>query len=230
MNDRLKAIAAQIDGGVGFIDVGTDHGYLPAEMALSGYAGSIIASDVNPLPLGRAIKTAEDAGVRDRVEFLLCDGLSLCDAKKLDTIVIAGMGGDLICRILDGAEWCMDSRYKLILQPMTKAEVLRYWLCSNGFHILSESLAEDAGLLYQIITARYEGTNAAMRDSELFTGKAELAKDKALFARRRGAVRDMLEKAVAGMAAGAAGDRGRIALYRGILSELEEMGEADADS
>lgn len=61
----------------------------------------------------------------------------------MDTIVIAGMGGDMICRILDEAEWCMSGKYKLILQPMTKQDILRYWLVNNGFEICRELIAED---------------------------------------------------------------------------------------
>ena len=128
MNNRLKLIASHIDDGIGFVDVGTDHGYLPIEMCLNGYCGNIFASDINEDPLDKARVNAREACVYDKMEFLLCDGLDPSLQNKVDTIVIAGMGGDTICSILDKAEWCMDRRYKLILQPMTKAEVLRYWL------------------------------------------------------------------------------------------------------
>lgn len=79
----------------------------------------------------------------------------------MDTIVIAGMGGDMICRILDEAEWCMSGKYKLILQPMTKQDILRYWLVNNGFEICRELIAEDAGVLYQILTDAFRRRNKA---------------------------------------------------------------------
>ena len=141
MNKRMHAIVKYIEPGRGLIDVGTDHGYLPTWMASHGYHGNIIAADINAAPLQKARENAEKAGVTDRITFQLCDGLEQCKPESVDTIIIAGMGGDLICRILDLAEWCMDRRYKLILQPMTKSEVLRYWLTNNEFEILAEDLA-----------------------------------------------------------------------------------------
>ncbi len=115
MNKRLSAIAALVKEGKGLVDVGTDHGYLPAYLAASGYKGALYASDINEGPLQSARRTAAEAGLSDRIRFLLCDGLRLCPPEEIDTIVIAGMGGDMIVKILDEAEWCMDPRYHLIL-------------------------------------------------------------------------------------------------------------------
>ena len=103
MNKRLEAIYALIGEGRGLVDVGTDHGYIPTALAQSGYAGNIIASDIKPGPLQAARRSAENAGVADKIDFLLCDGLDGCDPSAIDTIVIAGMGGDTICGILDRA-------------------------------------------------------------------------------------------------------------------------------
>ena len=220
MDNRLKAISGHIRPGIGFADVGTDHGFIPAEMARRGYSGNIIALDINPSPLRTAVLTARAAGVEDRIEFLLCDGLSLCDSEKIDTIVVAGMGGDLICRILDEAEWCMDDRFTLILQPMTRAEVLRYWLVNNGFEIICEDAALDAGTVYQIIVARFGGCTE-LTDSELYIGKYRLARHKELYRLRLASVAESFTVALDGM--GTAERGGRRRLYERILSELNEM-------
>ena len=47
MNKRMHAIVKYIEPGRGLIDVGTDHGHLPAWMAAHGYRGNIIAADIN---------------------------------------------------------------------------------------------------------------------------------------------------------------------------------------
>ena len=179
MDNRLLNIAKCI-GEKGFADVGTDHGYLPIYMAKNGYRGNIVASDINQDPLNCAIRNAEEAGVSDKMEFILCNGLDGGLRDKIDSIVIAGMGGDSICGILDRADWCMDKRYKLILQPMTKAEILRYWLCCNDFQITDEILIDDNGTVYQLICARY-GKREMLSDAELFLGKLELVRDNPLF-------------------------------------------------
>ena len=112
--------------------------------------------------------------------------------------VIAGLGGDTIVKILDEAEFCMDSRYLLILQPMTKPEVLRYWLAYNGFEILSESLVQETGGLYQVLTARFGG-KTTLNDAELFVGKPSLAEDPGLYRLALEQLENRLSRALAGM-------------------------------
>lgn len=224
MNKRMHAIVKYIEPGRGMIDVGTDHGYLPAWMATHGYRGNIIASDINGAPLQKARETAEKAGVAGRITFQLCDGLVQCRPDSVDTIIIAGMGGDMICRILDMAEWCMDRRYKLILQPMTKSEVLRYWLIYNEFEILTEDLVPEGGKLYQLIVARFGGSTR-LNDGELFLGKKQLCTDWELYEQQRQRLIKRFEAAIAGMEKNAIGSElPALQLYRQILTELGRLG------
>ena len=224
MNKRMHAIVKYIEPGRGLIDVGTDHGYLPAWMASHGYRGNIIASDIHAAPLQKAIDTAEKAGVTNRITFQLCDGLAQCKPESVDTIIIAGMGGDMICRILDLAEWCMDRRYKLILQPMTKSEVLRYWLTNNEFEILTEDLVPEGGSIYQLIVARFGGSTR-LSDGELFLGKKELCTDEELYEQQRKKLIKRIDSAVAGMEKNVAGaELPALRLYRQILADLERLG------
>ena len=229
MDRRLQAIEEKIHDGVGMIDVGTDHGTIPVQLAVRGYPGRIFASDIHAGPLEAAKRTAARAGVSERISFLLCDGLALCPPDAVDTIVIAGMGGDMIVKILDEAEWCMQPRYHLILQPMTRAEVLRYWLVHNEFEILTESVAQEGSSLYQILTARFGG-KTCLRDAELYCGKRALAENDTLWLRTLEAQEQRLKKALAGMRHGAEHAE-RENLCREILGQMEELrGEYDKDS
>lgn len=223
MDMRLRKIEELIPDGLGCIDVGTDHGTIPVRLVRRGYPGRVLASDINAGPLNAARRTAAQSGVTGRIEFLLSDGLKLCPPDAVDTIVIAGMGGDLIVKILDEAEWCMHPRYRLVLQPMTRAEVLRYWLVYNDFEILQECAAAEGGTLYQILTARFGG-RTALNDAELFCGKRTLAEDDGLWLRSLGEQRQRLEKALCGMESSAA-ENARAELYREILHQMREMGE-----
>lgn len=224
MNKRLELIASILPHGRGFADVGTDHGYLPVYMAQHGYSGKIIASDINEGPLSTAVASARQAGVEDRICFRLCDGLDGCGSEELDTVVIAGMGGDTICGILDRADWIMSRDILLILQPMTKAEVLRYWLTNNDFAICGEWLIEENGEIYQILSARF-GARTPLSDAELFTGKYELAAGNALFPVQLAALIKRFERAAAGMSK-APRMRGRQKLTAEILNGLYEMRDA----
>lgn len=224
MNKRLSRIADYVPPGRGLIDVGTDHGYLVEALARRGYPGRLIAADIGEGPLSAARRTMRQAGLEDRVEFQLCDGLSLCDSASVDCIVIAGMGGDTICGILDRAEWLLSEDYLLILQPMSRAEVLRYWLIHNGFGILREDLVRDGDGIYPILLSRFGGVTE-LNEAELFTGSAgqichlPLAADMVDRQIRR------VEKTLAGLSRSDPGD-GRTALYQLILAQLKEVRES----
>ena len=165
----------------------------------------------------------------DRIAFLLCDGLALCDPESIDAIVIAGMGGDSICGILDRAEWCLDSRYTLVLQPMTRAEVLRYWLVNNGFEIFCVDLAEDAGFVYPVIVSSYGGTSI-LNDAELFTGSYSRIREHPLHGKMIEEQIRRFRRMLHGMQdSGPDKADGRFSLASQILKQLLEMKEYDDD-
>lgn len=172
MNNRLQTIFNLISSKTGIIDVGTDHGYIPIALAQSGYNGNIFASDINRGPLNSAIQNASEHNVEDNISFFLSDGLKACPREKVDTIIIAGMGGDLIVRILEDAPWCIDSAYTLILQPMTKQDVLRSWLIGKGFSVKTY-LSPEKQRYYQILCARYCAESVSVTPAQLITGALE---------------------------------------------------------
>ena len=174
MNKRLDLLYEMIPSdGLGVIDVGTDHGQIPIRLANSGYTGYIFASDVAEGPLNTARSAAHAAGVDNKILFLHCDGLDLCPPEDVSDILIAGMGGDTICGILDRAEWLNYGRYRLILQPMTKPEVLRYWLIHNEFSIDLEAVAREEQHVYQMFRA-VPGHSKSMSDAEYLIGSGSV--------------------------------------------------------
>lgn len=181
MYKRLKQILEYIDNGIGAADIGTDHGYIPVSLCTSGYTGNIYATDINQLPLTSAIETAKEHCCYDDITFLLSDGLDSVPGENIDTIICAGMGGDLICRILDRCTWLYNRSYKLILQPMTKSEILRYYLINNEITILNEHITEESGKYYQIIIAETIASKQSYTDSDLLFGKKELQEDLAAY-------------------------------------------------
>ena len=153
LQPRLRAIADLVPPGGVLADIGTDHGYIPVSLLLSGRIGGAIASDIGALPLEHARRTAREYGVKERLEFRLGDGLSVLRPGEADTIVIAGMGGDNIAAILSAAPWTREGAL-LLLQPMSKAEALRAFLPESGYAVQAECLAADKGVLYPILTVR----------------------------------------------------------------------------
>lgn len=150
---RLQAVADLVPASCRCLaDIGTDHGYLPAELLLKGRLDRAIAADIGREPLERARRTARQYGLEERMDLRLGNGLNVLEPGEADVIVIAGMGGDSIVSILSAVPWVRAGPL-LLLQPMSKAEVLRRWLPENGFPALAEELAEERGVLYPILTA-----------------------------------------------------------------------------
>jgi len=170
MSKRLELIAALVPDGIGVCDVGTDHGYIPLMLLERGYKGAVIGTDINKGPLQKARLSLSDAEGGAAAELMLCDGLDDVELGRIDTVVIAGMGGDTITGILDRAtdRDALDKR--LILQPATKPEILRYWLTNNEYTITEELYISENGFVYQIICAEKLG-NQRLCDAELFVGR-----------------------------------------------------------
>ncbi len=157
LDERLETVAGFVRPGSVAADIGTDHGYLICELALRGVIPRGYACDINALPLERARKTVARCGLGDRIELRLCDGLSGLTPGCARDIVVAGMGGELICDIIAAADWLRDGDIRLILQPMTKADELRAYLCRSGFDILAERAALAGKHVYTVISAVYSG-------------------------------------------------------------------------
>ena len=153
LDNRLKMCAEMVSGRGAAVDVGTDHGYLAAELVMSGKCSRVIASDINEKPLGAARNTIEKNGLSDKVELVLSDGLENIDLSGVTDVVIAGMGGETIAKILENAVGGPANDRRFILQPMTKAEVLRRELFSLGFRITEEKAVEDGDKIYVVICA-----------------------------------------------------------------------------
>lgn len=228
MNNRLQTIFNLINSEKGIIDVGTDHGYIPIALAENGYKGNIFASDINIGPLNSAKENAEEHFVDNRIVFFLSDGLKACPPDKVDTVIIAGMGGDLISRILGDAPWCINPCYRLILQPMTKQEVLRRWLLEKGFSIKT-FLAPEKQRYYQIICAEYTGELKTYSPAQLITGDTKDTKSSPYYTDYINYHIKVTEKELNGQLSSKTPDTETIEKLKEIISELLLMKESVKD-
>ena len=154
LGPRLRAIAELVPLGCRTLaDIGTDHGYIPVSLLLEERLDRAIAADIGAPPLDHARRTAGLYGVSERMDFRLGDGLAVVEPGEAEVIVIAGMGGDTITEILDAAPWSRDGPL-LLLQSMSRTDVLRRWLPANGYAVCREKLVQDKGVLYPILAVR----------------------------------------------------------------------------
>ncbi len=169
LSNRLRVIAESVPIGARVADIGTDHAYLPVFLSLNNIATHILACDINEKPLKNAQTNISLSGVKN-IETRLCDGLCGVACDEVDTVVIAGMGGEVIADILARCEWIKSDAYTLILQPMTSPEFLRRFLYDNGFRIITERAVEDGNKLYSVMTVKFSGKTVAKPEYFYFTG------------------------------------------------------------
>ncbi|MDE6034773.1 MAG: Nif3-like dinuclear metal center hexameric protein [Ruminococcus sp.] len=170
LDNRLKACADMVNGSGIVCDVGTDHAYLASELIISGKCQKVIASDINISPLGMARHTVEKNNLADKIDLILSDGLENIPLDNVSDIVIAGMGGETIIEILHKCPELAESSIRLILQPMTKSEVLRKWLYDSNFAITSEKIVEDGDKFYVIMCAKWSGQFQRLTETEALAG------------------------------------------------------------
>ena len=180
LSKRLSAAASFVRDGAVCADIGTDHAYIPISLVLDGRVKYAIASDINEGPILKAKENIEKYGLSDKITARIADGLNGIEEFKPDSIVICGMGGELIARIINDCDYVKQQGIQLILQPMTSIAELREYL-SHGFKIYDEDIVFDADKLYQIICAEYDGNEHKYTNAELEIGKINIEKRPPLY-------------------------------------------------
>jgi tRNA (adenine22-N1)-methyltransferase len=151
LSKRLEAIASLITPGYIVADVGTDHGYIPIYQIQQNRSPSAIAMDLRKGPLQRAADHIQSCGLSDRIETRLSDGTAALGVGEAETIVVAGMGGELVLHILtDGEEVCRSAK-ELILQPQSESAGVRRYLREHAYRIVAENMIYEDGKYYPMM-------------------------------------------------------------------------------
>ncbi|MEE0968993.1 MAG: class I SAM-dependent methyltransferase [Clostridia bacterium] len=170
IDNRLRTALKYLRCEKSLADIGTDHAYLPIYAVQNGYSAWAVASDINDGPAERARINVSMCGLSDRITVVKTDGLHGIERFDPDDIAIFGMGGELIANIIDGSSWSHKEGKRFILQPMTCADMLRYYLAEKGFKIVEETLSKDFGKLYVTICAEPCGKKYDISTAEAILG------------------------------------------------------------
>lgn len=223
LSNRLQTIASFVEKGAKVADIGTDHGYIPVWLAQNSIASKIAAADINYGPLEHAKRTATEYDVFDKITFRLCSGLSFPESVEYDTIIIAGMGGELIQSILIDAPWT-KTETKLILQPNTKIQDLMEWLLKNGYSVDDVKLVKDAGKYYQILIVRGGESHLIAKESDRLIHPLYFKKRDTLLYEYISHLLNRYYHAINGMRA-AKSEHEELHQMQKLISELETMKE-----
>ncbi|MBQ1264469.1 MAG: SAM-dependent methyltransferase [Oscillospiraceae bacterium] len=221
---RLLLCADLIEPPCRPVDVGTDHGYHGIHLLKCAKASHVIAADLRPMPLGSARRNAALFDEADRMTFVLSDGLEKIDADAVDTVICAGMGGDLIVKILQACPWICDEKYRLILQPQSTPQTLRAWLCEHGFGIEEERICLDGDFTYTVMRVRY-GRQMRLSPGEQYLTPQLLSTGDALLKVHATRIETALTRTVNGLSNAKKQRPAELAYYQQALEEIKRMKE-----
>lgn len=170
LSKRLETVAGMVQSGGVVADVGCDHGFTSIFLVQKGLAKKAVAMDINPGPLERAREHIAQYEMEEQIETRLSDGLDGLTAGEADTILISGMGGALMRRILERGEDVVRSCRELVLSPQSENHLVRTKIQESGFAIDREEMLLDQGKYYVVIHA-VPGEQHFSREEEYIYGR-----------------------------------------------------------
>ena len=168
LSKRMLAVAQMVSPGGVACDVGCDHGYVPIYLIQQKICKKVIAMDVGMGPLSRAQEHIRDCGLEAYIETRLSDGVEALLPGEAQSVMIAGMGGRLVRKILSEGGEKIEALRELILQPQSELTQVRIFLRREGFLLLDEDILYEDGKYYPILKAVYAPKEAGEQALELY--------------------------------------------------------------
>ena len=151
LSKRLTALANMVTDGNRLADIGTDHGYIPIYLCQTGKIPYALAMDIGKGPLQQAQTHIAEHGLSEQIKTRLSDGMAALQFGEADTILIAGMGGGLVMKILSEGAEKLTGKEELILQPQSEIALVREFLRVRNFQILNEDMILEDGKYYPMM-------------------------------------------------------------------------------
>ena len=177
LSPRLKAISDFVGDDYSIVDVGCDHAYLSIYLYQNKKNINIIASDINHNALAIAKKNISLHKLDSKINTILSDGLKNIDVSEIDAIIISGMGGRSIIKILKDTD--LKSIKQVIVQANTDIVLVRKSIIKMGFYIEDETMIMDNNKYYTVIN--FKKGKRIYTKKELYFGPKLLCKKEEIF-------------------------------------------------
>lgn len=170
---RIRAIATLInDTDKTVADIGADHGYLTKVLIEENRAKAVIATDISKASLEKTANLAKKYGFLDKILLKVGDGLKILNKGEAQIVVIAGMGGNEIIKILEeNTDKTFD---KFIFQPMQNTINLREYLIKHNYEIIKDFIVKDRKKFYNTIVARFSTNKQNLSKKQIEFGLTNL--------------------------------------------------------
>lgn len=149
LSKRLQAIYDMVPYSV-TADIGSDHGKLMIALFNDGRIPKGYAVENKKGPYDRLVKALKEAHIEEDVVPLFSDGITDLPIS-VSTIVLAGMGGETILKILNDHPEKLKLVQTIIVDAHTSVPKLRKEISEMGFVIADEQIVEEDHIYYEII-------------------------------------------------------------------------------
>ncbi len=198
---RLTTIADMVIRDEPVADIGADHALLSLYMLEKSIIPYAIVTDIIEGPYERAKMAVETSPYRDNIEVRKGDGIDIINPHEVATVIIAGMGGDVMADIIS-RDWAKaESFARFILQPMSRPQVIRDILSKRGWELTEERVIFENNKFFVILSYTPAGKPYELTPLEAEIGPLLLA---GIYQYKREYLRSFLAK------------------YEGITRSLEE--------
>lgn len=171
LSNRLQTVANLVKQGARIADIGSDHAYLPVYLAKQQVIDFAIAGEVVPGPHANATHEIKVQAVQDIVSSRLGNGLAVVTPDdRIDTVIIAGMGGTLIADILEKGQAKLLTVTNLVLQPNVGEPRVRQWLMKHHYEITGEQILKEDHHIYEVLAAQKTTQTIRYSEKELLFG------------------------------------------------------------
>ena len=153
LSERLNTILSLVSQSKCVADVGCDHGFVSIELINRKIAENVIAMDIRQGPLMRAQEHIMQTRLSDKIQTRLSDGVAALKPGEADSLIIAGMGGNLVIHILENGKETVKDMKQCILQPQSEIQKVRKYLRENDFKIIEEKMVFEDGKYYPMMKA-----------------------------------------------------------------------------
>ena len=176
LSGRLHSVANMISHSKVTADVGCDHGFVSIYLIHQQISERVIAMDINEGPLKRAEEHISERNLSNYIELRQSDGMQALRDSEADAMIIAGIGGRLMIRILNDGMDKLKNMEEVVLQPQSEIAKVRHFLAKQHFRIVKEDMVLDEGKYYQIIKTKYDDKETVLSEEEEWYGPVLLEK------------------------------------------------------
>jgi tRNA (adenine22-N1)-methyltransferase len=175
LSKRLRALADLVPFNSNVGDIGADHGLLDLFLLEKGQIQKAFMVENKQGPYKRLLEATSSSPYKDKIETSLSDGISQLPSY-VNCVIIAGMGGNLIKKIIVNNVSKMKNVTSLVIDAHDHIEEVLSTLGQLNFALSDDIFLEEEGIFYDVLLFKKVDHQVVYRENELRYGPLQIKK------------------------------------------------------